>query len=79
MRLVGRAGIGWGATGLVIGGVGSLVLGRLLASQFDVFARASLDPLAFASVGVLLGSAALAACVLPAWRASAVPPTESMR
>lgn len=63
----------------MIGGVGSLVLGRLLASQFDVFARASLDPLAFASVGVLLGSAALAACVLPAWRASAVPPTESMR
>ena len=79
VRLVGRTGIGLVTTGLVIGGVASLVLGRLLASQFDVFARASLDPLAFAIVAVLLGSAALAACVVPARRASGVPPTESMR
>jgi ABC-type antimicrobial peptide transport system permease subunit len=79
MRLVGRTGIALVAMGLAIGGVGSLVLGRLLESQFDVFARARLDPLAFATVAVLLGSAALAACVLPAWRAATVPPTESMR
>lgn len=79
VRLVGRTGIALVTTGLAIGGVGSLVLGRLLASQFDVFARASLDLLAFATVAVLLGSAAMAACVLPAWRAAAVPPTESMR
>jgi putative ABC transport system permease protein len=79
VQLVGRAGMGLVAAGLVLGGLGSLVLGRLLASQLDVFANATLDPLVFAIVALLLGGSALAACVLPARRASDVPPTEAMR
>lgn len=79
VRLIGRAGLGLVAAGLVIGSIGSLVLVRLLASQIDVFARASIDPMLFVIVALLLGSAALAACVLPARRASGVTPTEAMR
>jgi putative ABC transport system permease protein len=79
VRLVGRMGLGLVVIGLIVGAVGSVALARVLASQFEVFGRVSVDLLSLASVGVLLGSAALAACVLPARRAAAVPPTESMR
>jgi putative ABC transport system permease protein len=79
VRLVGRAGLGLVVIGLVVGGLGSVVLGRLLASQLDVFANATIDVPSLAIVAVLLGSAALAACLLPARRASSVPPTEAMR
>ena len=79
MGLVGRTGVALVTTGLAIGGVGSVLLARMLASQLDVFARGSLDLAAFGTVAILLGLAALAACMLPAWRAAGIPPTESMR
>ncbi|HTV03250.1 MAG TPA: ABC transporter permease [Luteitalea sp.] len=78
-RLFALTGLGLVAAGLVAGGIGSAVLARVLASQFDVFGQTSIDLLSLGSVGILLGIAALAACVLPASRAAAVPPTESMR
>jgi putative ABC transport system permease protein len=37
------------------------------------------DPLAFASAFVIVGVAALAACVVPAWRATQTDPIQALR
>jgi putative ABC transport system permease protein len=67
------------AAGLLVGGIGSVVLLRLLANQLAAFASGGLDPVSFAAVAVLLGAAALLACVVPARRASRVQPMDAMR
>jgi putative ABC transport system permease protein len=77
LRLVLREGVtlvlaGLGA-GLVVSLAGSRVLDRL------VFVISARDPLTFAVVAPLLGGAALAACAIPALRASRVDPAVSLR
>ncbi len=62
--------------GLAIGLAGAFALGRTLSSL--VFGIPATDPATFASVAVLLGLVALAACALPAWRATRVQPTEAL-
>jgi putative ABC transport system permease protein len=62
MRL---AAVGWGF-GLVAGLASTRVLDSLL---FEVNAR---DPLTFATVAIVLGAVAVAACIIPAVRASRV-------
>jgi putative ABC transport system permease protein len=58
--------------GLALGLVGAIAMRRLIASQlYDVH---SLDPLVIGGVTLLLGITALAACVVPARRASRVDP-----
>jgi predicted permease len=76
---VGRTGLGLVAVGLAVGGLGSVVLLRLLASQLSAFAGDGLDPLTFTMVAALLGAAALVACIVPARRAARVQPTDAMR
>ena len=76
---VGRAGLGLVAIGLAVGGLGSVVLLRLLASQLSAFAGDGLDALTFTMVAALLGTAALVACIVPARRAARVQPTDAMR
>ena len=79
VRDVGRAGLGLVAIGLAVGGLGSVLLLKLLASQLSAFAGDGLDPLTFTMVAALLGVAALMACVVPARRAARVQPTDAMR
>jgi putative ABC transport system permease protein len=63
--------------GLAIGLVGSLALGRALTSL--VFGVSPSDPLTIGAVSVLLVLVALAACALPAWRATRIEPTRALR
>jgi predicted permease len=59
--------------GLFIALAGSGLLGSLL---FGVSAR---DPLTFAGIAPLLAFVALAACLIPAWRATRIDPLETLR
>jgi putative ABC transport system permease protein len=53
------------------------VLGRLVESQ--LFGVKPTDPVAIGAAALLLGSAALGAALIPAWRASTVNPTDALR
>lgn len=69
MRLVG--------VGALLGLAGAASLTRHLGAL--LFGVEPLDPLTFASVTVLLVIVALAACLVPARRATATPPIEALR
>jgi putative ABC transport system permease protein len=76
LRLIVLQGMRPALIGLAIGLAGALALGRALSSL--VFGVRATDPLTFAAVSLLLGLVALAACAVPAWRASRVHPTEAL-
>ena len=76
LRLIVFQGMRPALIGLAVGLAGALALGRALSSL--VFGVRATDPLTFAAVSVLLGLVALAACAVPAWRASKVHPTEAL-
>jgi putative ABC transport system permease protein len=63
--------------GLVAGLVTAFLLTRLMASL--LFAIAPTDAATFASVTALLAVVALAACYIPARRATEVDPMETLR
>jgi putative ABC transport system permease protein len=65
------------ATGLVLGGVAAVLVGRLLRTLlFDV---SPTDPIALGLAAVVFAAVALAACVVPAYRAGRVDLMESLR
>ena len=76
-----RSIVGQGAAlvmfGVVIGVVGTLALARLLTSF--LYGVGTVDPLAFASAGVVLLLIGLAAAFIPARRASTVDPALVLR
>jgi putative ABC transport system permease protein len=74
--VVGRAMVLAGA-GALVGLAGAAGLTRLLRSQ--LFGVRPLDPATFAAATVLLAFVALAACLVPAWRASRVDPIVALR
>jgi putative ABC transport system permease protein len=74
--IVGR-GMALAVTGIVLGLAGALALTRLLAGL--LYGIAATDPLTFTSVAVLLAATALAACCIPAWRATRVNPVIALR
>jgi predicted permease len=76
-RLVVGQGLRLTLSGLVIGLVLSLTLTRFLRSQ--LFGIAATDSLTFTGVAVLLCAVALAACYIPARRASRVDPVHALR
>ncbi len=77
MRLVLSSGMTMTGIGLAIGIAGSLAVTQLLSSLlFGISAR---DPLTLAFVTLVLGAIALAACYVPAWRATRVDPMVALR
>jgi predicted permease len=77
LRLVMRRGLALTAGGVVLGATVALGLTRLLGSLlYKVSPR---DPLAFGSAFVVMAIAAMAACFLPAWRATRTDPARALR
>jgi predicted permease len=77
LRLVLREGFELVAIGLVMGFVGAAFLQKAVASE--IYGLGPLDPLVLASVMALLASVALAACAVPARRATRVDPIVALR
>ncbi len=77
VRMIVRDGMKLTAIGLGLGVVGSLIAMKYLESQlYGVNAR---DPLTFVGVGTALALVALAACYIPARRATKVNPLTALR
>jgi putative ABC transport system permease protein len=77
LRLVLGGGVSLAALGLIIGLTGSLAATHLLSGL--LFGVKEHDPLTLAVVTLLLGAVALAACCVPAWRATRINPMEALR
>jgi predicted permease len=77
LRLVVGEGMRVALIGIGTGLVGGLALGRVLSSL--VFGVPVRDPATFIVVAVALASVALAACAVPAFRASRVDPVVALR
>ncbi|HKY27254.1 MAG TPA: ABC transporter permease [Pyrinomonadaceae bacterium] len=77
LSLVMRKGMVLAVAGVAIGTLSALALARLMASLlFGISAR---DPITFAAVAVMLLGVALAACLIPARRATKVDPVIALR
>ncbi len=77
LRLVIQRGMGLAVAGVVIGLGAALGLTRLMASL--LFEVSGTDPLTFSGVALLLLSVALAACYVPASRATRIDPVTALR
>lgn len=77
LGLVLKQGAGMIATGLLAGLFAAFVLTRLMSSL--LFGVTATDGATFATVTVLLGIVALAACYIPARRATRVDPMQTLR
>jgi len=77
VRLVLEEGLRMALTGAAIGMLAALTLARLMAAQ--LFGVSAHDPLTFAAVAALLVVVAVAACYLPARRATRVDPATALR
>jgi macrolide transport system ATP-binding/permease protein len=77
LRLVISRGLTLTGAGVLLGAATALALTRLLGNLlYKVSPR---DPLAFGSALVVMTTAALAACFLPAWRATRTDPARILR
>jgi len=65
--------------GLAIGLLSALAAARFLASQIDLFHVAAFDPVTMLGVVLLLGLVGVAACYIPARRATRVDPMVALR
>jgi predicted permease len=65
--------------GIVVGLLASLGAARLIGSQVELFQVAAVDPVSFGGVVVLLGAVAVAACYVPARRATRIDPMDALR
>jgi putative ABC transport system permease protein len=77
LRLIIGQGMAIVAAGIAVGLAGGFALGQTLSSL--VFGVTVRDPLTFAGVAVVLAAVALAACAIPARRASRVDPMVALR
>lgn len=77
MNLIVRGGLVLAVSGVGIGVIGALVVGRLMRSL--LYGVGSVDIATFVAVPVLLTCTAFVASVIPARRASRIDPTASLR
>jgi putative ABC transport system permease protein len=77
LMLAFRPGLVLTATGAAIGLAVAVAMTRLMSNL--LFGVSASDPLTFAIVPVLLGIVALAACFIPANRATRVAPIDALR
>jgi predicted permease len=77
LRLILKQGLRLTGAGLALGVVASLGLARLMSSL--LFGVGASDPLTYIAVAVLMTSAALCACYIPARRAMRVDPMVPLR
>ena len=77
LALVLRQGMVLTALGVVLGLGGAVVASRLLVTM--LFGVSRVDPATYLGVVVLLATASVAACWLPAWRAARVEPSITLR
>ncbi len=77
VALVVRDGLGWTIAGIAAGVAGALALTRFMASL--LFGVGTHDPITFAAVALLLGTTAIVAAALPAFRAVRVDPMLALR
>jgi len=77
LRMILGQGAKLAAIGIGIGGVAALALTHLMRTQ--LFGITATDPLTFATVAILLMLVAMAACYLPARRATKVDPMVALR
>jgi predicted permease len=77
LRLVIAKGLALTTIGVAVGGVAALELTRLMG--YLLYKVSPRDPLAFASAFVIVALASLAACLVPAWRATRTDPIQALR
>ncbi len=77
LRMIVVQGMRPALLGLAIGLAGALALRRVMSNL--VFGVTASDPATFAAVAALLAAVALAACAVPAYRATRVEPMEALR
>jgi ABC-type antimicrobial peptide transport system permease subunit len=77
LRLVLRYVARLAGLGAIIGAAGALGVGRLIQSQ--LYQMRGYDPLVFVGALSVLSLVALAAGVVPAWRASRLDPVQALR
>ena len=77
MRYVMSQGLRLAAVGVVLGAAAAVGLTRLLG--YLLYRVSPRDPLVFASACLVMMAAALAACLLPAFRAMRTDPVEALR
>ena len=77
VRLVVKQGALLALGGMLVGLVGAMMLSRLLAGL--LYGVGTHDPLTFVAVPVGLGTVALLASLVPAWRAARVDPVIALR
>jgi predicted permease len=76
LRLVVSRGLQLTAAGIVFGGIAALILTRLMGNL--LYKVSPHDPLAFGSALAVITIASLAACFLPAWRATRIDPVQAL-
>jgi ABC-type antimicrobial peptide transport system permease subunit len=76
LRLVVSRGLQLTAAGIVFGGIAALILTRLMGNL--LYKVSPHDPLAFGAAFGVIVIASLAACFLPAWRATRIDPVQAL-
>ncbi|MGH9842723.1 MAG: ABC transporter permease [Blastocatellia bacterium] len=77
LRLIVNHGMKMALGGVAIGLIAALGLTRLMAKM--LYGVSATDPATFLAIALLLTAVALAACLVPAWRATKVDPLVALR